>query len=155
MDDPKNPPATTPQPATEYEFTEAQNTLLRPLAFRMGFISTVFGIVSLIGLVFLTYTWQRLGFDNPVAVRLVGPHIVTVLMFLLVSVWLARAGKAFRLVVTTKGHDITNIMNALNELRKLFGLIMWILIIVIITTGYFFWKFLPMLEQIKEKLLPN
>jgi hypothetical protein len=48
---------------------------------------------------------------------------------LLIGIWTLNAGKSFRLVVDTKGHDIPHLMNALNSLRKLYTLMFWILII--------------------------
>jgi hypothetical protein len=48
---------------------------------------------------------------------------------LLIGIWTLNAGKSFRLVVETKGHDIPHLMSALNSLRKLYTLMFWILII--------------------------
>jgi hypothetical protein len=53
----------------------------------------------------------------------------------LIGFWTTKAAKSFQLIVDTEGRDIENLMGALGELRKLYGLQYWILIIALIFVG--------------------
>jgi hypothetical protein len=147
---PQAPPANAP---AEYEFSEAQNAIIGPLAFRMSIIGMLIGAVSLVGFVILMLIWQKLGWTMD-TLQLVGPHTLSSLLVLAISVWIARCGNAFRLIVKTKGSDMKNLMYALGEMKKLFGLIMLLLLILIVATGYFFSELMPLLDKVKE-LLPK
>jgi hypothetical protein len=48
---------------------------------------------------------------------------VTGLFFLLQGIWARSSAASFRKVVDTQGNDITNLMNAIGELRTMYGLL--------------------------------
>lgn len=60
------------------------------------------------------------------------PAIVQGVIQGIIGFWTTRAAKSFQLIVDTEGRDIENLMGALGELRKLYGLQYWILIIAIV-----------------------
>lgn len=67
------------------------------------------------------YSLDKVPTDNN---YLVGTAIftgVTGLIFLLQGVWMRSAAASFRLIVDTRGNDITNLMNALGSLRSMYG----------------------------------
>ncbi|NEO28762.1 MAG: hypothetical protein F6K03_18275 [Kamptonema sp. SIO4C4] len=114
----------------EYEFSSSQNSLIEDLANKMRFVSyflIVIGIVVILaGFVSLFLTSQGLGVEGFVQGLIQG------IIQLLIGVWTFNAAKAFRRIVTTEGYDIENLMGALGELRKLYGLQYWLLIIALI-----------------------
>src|SRR5262245_60017069 len=48
---------------------------------------------------------------------------VNALLYLLIGVWTRHAGKSFRLIVDTRGNDISLLMSALSALNKMYALI--------------------------------
>jgi hypothetical protein len=105
-----------------YEFTLVQDDIIRTLSKKMKFVGyfylVVSGLIGLAGLAFMFLNaWIGL------------LYLIMMTPELLIGIWTLNAGKSFRLVVDTKGHDIPHLMNALNSLRKLYTLMFWILII--------------------------
>jgi hypothetical protein len=108
-----------------YEFTQAQNDVIRPLSRKMKFVGVFYVLASVIvglaGLISL--------FFAPV-IGVV--YLVLLTPELLIGVWTINAANSFRLIVDTKGHDIPHLMHALTSLRKLYTLMFWLLIITFI-----------------------
>jgi type IV secretory pathway component VirB8 len=108
--------------AASYEFTTMQDEIIRSLSKKMKFVGVFYIVVSVIvGL-------------SALAFLLISPLVGFVYMILLtpellIGIWTLNAAKSFRLVVDTKGHDIPHLINALINLRKLYTLMFWILII--------------------------
>ena len=48
---------------------------------------------------------------------------VTGVFFLLQGVWARSSAASFQKIVDTRGNDITNLMNAVGELRTMYGLL--------------------------------
>jgi len=134
--DPQKPPEqpiplnqlqdTTPSgakpPVPSYEFTLMQDEVIRALSKKMNFVgyfyivaSALVGLAGL-GLMFVN-AWLGLF------------YMILLTPELLIGIWTLNAGKSFRLVVDTKGHDVPHLMSALGALRKLYTLMFWILII--------------------------
>jgi hypothetical protein len=51
--------------------------------------------------------------------------------FVIIGIWTKRAAVSFQRVVTTEGSDVTNLMAALGELKKLYTLQYWLILLVI------------------------
>jgi hypothetical protein len=105
-----------------YEFTVMQDELIRALSKKMNFVGYFYIVASaLVGLAGLGFmfinAWIGLF------------YMILLTPELLIGIWTLTAGKSFRLVVDTKGHDIQHLMTALGALRKLYTLMFWILII--------------------------
>jgi hypothetical protein len=100
----------------QYEFNPSQNELISDLATKMRFVayfSVAFGVLSAItGLI---------QFD--VAVLIQGTIAI------IIGIWTVKAASSFKKIVDTKGNDIELLMGALSELRKLYSLEYWLLII--------------------------
>lgn len=111
-----------------YEFTSSQNQLIGDLAKKMNFVGilmVVSGVISIIGgIVTLFAATSQGGFDFS--------SIVNGVLLLLTGLWTRNAAQAFNRVVNTAGTDIENMMGALGELRKLYTLQYWLIIIVLI-----------------------
>jgi len=103
----------------QYEFDQSQNELILDLSNKMRFVSyflilvgVLAGITGLLGL-------------NP-------GTIIQAVVQILIGVWTLKASSSFKLIVDTEGNDIVNLMGALGELRKLYRLQYWLLIIALV-----------------------
>ncbi len=103
----------------QYEFDRSQNELILDLSNKMRFVSYFLiagGVLSgIIGLLSLN-------------VGVIIPAVVDIL----IGVWTLNAASSFKLIVDTQGNDIVNLMGALGELRKLYRLQYWLLIITLV-----------------------
>jgi hypothetical protein len=104
-----------------YEFTPAQDDIIRSLAGKMKFVG-IFHIlagcvIGLAGLIALFYS------------PLIGVvYLVLLTPQLLIGIWTVIAAQSFKLVISTRGRDIPHLMGALTALRKLYTLMFWLLI---------------------------
>lgn len=100
----------------QYEFNPSQNELISDLATKMRFVayfSVAFGVLSAItGLI---------QFD--VAVLIQGTIAI------IIGIWTVKAASSFKKIVDTNGNDIELLIGALSELRKLYSLEYWLLVI--------------------------
>lgn len=104
----------------EFEFDTSQNALFSDLAQKMGFVGLLFmalGALTILGGVF-----NGIGGLSNVFVGV---------LYILIGLWTKNASDAFRRIVDTQGSDITNLMTALGQLRKLYALQYWAIIISI------------------------
>jgi hypothetical protein len=109
-------------PGPSYEFTPVQDDVIRSLSKKMNFVAYFYIVASaLVGVAGLGFMFLN-AWIGLFYMILLTPE-------LLIGIWTLNAGKSFRLVVDTKGHDIPHLMSALNSLRKLYTLMFWILII--------------------------
>lgn len=102
----------------EYEFTEEENVVVGDLANKMKFVGIfeiILGVIQILGGIF----GDKSG--------LVGGVVSIV-----VGIWTMNASKFFQKIVDTTGNDITNLMNAIRELLKLYKLQFWTTIISIV-----------------------
>ncbi|NES07158.1 MAG: hypothetical protein F6K22_32790 [Okeania sp. SIO2F4] len=103
----------------QYEFNPSQNELILDLSNKMRFVSyfLIAGgvLATIIGLLGL----------NPGV-------IIQAVVDILIGVWTLKAASSFKLIVDTEGNDIVNLMGALGELRKLYRLQYWLLIIALV-----------------------
>ena len=105
----------------EYEFSSSQNELIKNLADKMRFVAYFMiaaGVLGAIGGLFNLRT--GLG------------AIINGVVYILIGVWTNSASAAFLRIVDTQGNDIENLMGALGELRKLYTLQYWLLIVALI-----------------------
>lgn len=118
----------------EYEFTGSQNELIEDLAARMNFV----GILMIIGAI--------LSLVASLATLLMGEtkgvfdlSAVVQAAFLFITGWWTRnAAQSFNRVVNTTGSDIENILAALGELRKLYALQYWLIILTLVALAVIF-----------------
>jgi hypothetical protein len=111
--------------AKTYEFTGAQNQLIGTLAKRMKFVAIFFIVLGAILAVSGLFTLNRGG-------------IVTIFMgalYIIIGIWTIRAANSFKQIVDTEASDISYLMNALNELKKLYTLQYVLAIIAIVFLG--------------------
>lgn len=124
------PEGPLPSPgARQYEFTPEQDRLIADLAGKMrvvGFFSLFIGVL---GLSLMVYAWIR-------GVRYLDAG--SLILFCL-GLWTLGSARSFQEVAETEGRDVSHLMKALGELRNMFGLLYWILIvgIVLVVVAFF------------------
>jgi|LauGreSuBDMM15SN_2_FD.fasta_scaffold119302_2 hypothetical protein len=107
----------------QYEFSEKENILVGSLAKKMKFVGIfgiIFGILEILQGIFSDKT-----------------AIVQGLISIIIGIWTTKASESFQKIVDTQGNDISYLLGALDQLKKLFSLQYWTYligaIIVIIT----------------------
>jgi hypothetical protein len=112
---------TPPGPSTsppQYEFPESENALFRNLAWKMHFVG-----LFLISIGLLTIAIGGL-------VLHIGP-ILTGTYSAILGIWTQRASTAFKSIVDTQGKDVTHLLEALEDLRKLYTLQYWLCVLTL------------------------
>ncbi len=111
--DDESAPRTQQSPGpTDYEFDSNQNSIFSGLASAMRFVGTtsiVLGLVFFLGV---------LGGD----VFKIISALVQGALSLVVGLWLRKAASSIDHIVTTEGNDVSNLMAAMVELRKVYRL---------------------------------
>jgi len=113
-----------------YEFTGSQNELIGDLGRKMHFVGILMilgAILSLASGVIALFTAKTNGFSN---INISG--LVQGIFLLVTGLWTRNAAQSFKRVVNTTGSDIENILGALGELRKLYTLQYWFMILTLI-----------------------
>jgi hypothetical protein len=111
----------------QYEFKPQENKIIGELAAKMHFV----GLFMLaIGLLVIAI--------GAVVVVHIGP-IITGTLTCLVGLWTQRASVSFKNVVYTEGRDISHLISALEDLRKLYSLQFWLLILALILAFVGLW----------------
>jgi hypothetical protein len=124
-----NPPETTNAATTggarsgprsgdqQYEFKPGENRIIGQLASKMHFVGL---FLLAMGLLIIAIG---------VAVVFHAGPIISGILACVVGLWTQRASMSFRDVVRTEGKDISHLMDALDDLRKLYSLQYWLLIL--------------------------
>ncbi|MFB6274727.1 MAG: hypothetical protein ABEI32_01090 [Halothece sp.] len=115
----ENPQEYKPQ---EYEFNQSQNELIQGLASTMKFVGYFLIAIGIFSAISGIIAIANGGF----------PALVQGIAELIIGFWTIQAAKSFQLIVDTKGQDIENLMGALGELRKLYTLQYWVIMITLI-----------------------
>jgi hypothetical protein len=101
----------------QYEFKANENKIIGQLASKMHFV----------GLSLLVMGLLIIGIGVAVVFH-AGP-IVSGTLACVVGLWTQRASMSFKNVVNTEGRDISHLMDALDDLRKLYSLQYWLLML--------------------------
>ena len=108
-----------------YEFNNTQERLIRELSDKMRFVSYFLIAIGALLIISGIARIARGGFGG----------IINGIIQLLIGIWTNKAASSFRQIVDTRENDIENLMNALGELRKLYALQYWLLILALIVIG--------------------
>ncbi|HEY8077445.1 MAG TPA: hypothetical protein VIF62_25140 [Labilithrix sp.] len=114
-----------------YEFDPKQNDVIEKLGRSMhvvGIFMFVFGVLGLVGSVLAIVTHQ------------VGPQsgFAESLVMTLFGFWTQRAGGRFTKIVKTTGNDVTHLMAALDDLRKMYGVVRFVIVFCFVLLVAFF-----------------
>lgn len=127
----------TPTPefkSSQYEFNDEQNKTFNELATAMGTVST---LMKLLGLVFLIFLGLQIyhavkvntGADAYAPAAGLGAGA---LLCLAIGFWTGSATHSFRRIVETKNEDIWHLMNAMESLKNMYGLLRSIILLSIV-----------------------
>lgn len=122
-------------PIFQYEFSPSQNQLIGDLAQKANVVGTFLAAVGILGIVISIFNgiglFTTAGRDG-LLLSLFIQNLISGIFNLIFGIWIRNAAQAFRAIVKTEGHDIENLMGALGELRKVFALIFWLLVIALV-----------------------
>lgn len=123
--------------STRYEFTDEQNKTISHLADGMGAVGTLLKMLGLTFVIFLglqVYQATRGGADYGTVAGLG----VGTLICLAIGFWTGGSAHSFRRIVETKNEDIWHLMNALEGLRNMYGLLrsLIVLCLVLVFAGF-------------------
>ena len=116
--------------AKTYEFTGAQNQLIGTLAKRMKFVAIFFIVLGAIVAAGGLFSLSR-GIEGIITIFMAALYII-------IGIWTIKAADSFKKIVDTAESDVSYLMNALNELKKLYTLQYVLMIIAIIFVGIAF-----------------
>jgi hypothetical protein len=112
--------------APEYEFSTTQNEVFSELGSAMGFVAialVVLGTLSILGAV-----WQFV--EGARGVGLAG--LIEGIVMLLTGIWTRGAAGSVHQIVASSGHDIANLMHAMEHLGRVFRLQRALLVVAIV-----------------------
>jgi hypothetical protein len=122
MDTPIRAETTPSSSPVQYEFTSRQNAVIGPLAHDMLWVALPLQLVGVLYGVALIAAVIK-AFREPhvfMEAALIG---LAMLFYLALGVWTSRAARSFKDVVATQGNDVGHLMDGLDNLRKLYGLL--------------------------------
>lgn len=115
-------PDATPDATPEYEFNESQNRILQRLAQEMRWVALGF---SLLGLLYLVQTVamipSALKFSSLWLPALMLGIVTTFLVC--IGTWTSKASASLKNVVSSQGNDIQHLMQAMDNLRKKYSVL--------------------------------
>jgi hypothetical protein len=120
---PPEGPGATPPPARQYEFSPEQDRLIADLGDKMVVVGYFALALAVLDVVAMFATFIRVGNVN---------LDISAILFFLIGLWTVRAGRSFRDVARTQGRDITHLLDALVDLRNVYALFYWLLVLSLV-----------------------
>jgi hypothetical protein len=114
----------------QYEFKPSENQIIGELAGKMHFVG-LFMIATGLLVIAIGAFGINLRQGIPATLDSLSP-IFTGTLTCVVGLWTQRASVSFKNVVYTEGRDISHLIAALEDLRKLYSLQFWLLILGLI-----------------------
>ena len=115
----------------QYEFTDEQNKTISQLANGMGSVSLLMKLLGLAFLVFFGLTLYTAIQAQQNYAPAAGLGAAT-LLCLSIGFWTGGAAHSFRRIVETKNEDVWHLMNALEGLRNMYGLLRGIVLLSLV-----------------------
>ena len=108
-------PSAVPDARVDYEFSEGDRDSIRALAASMSFVGVC---LMLLGVLFGVFALGAVhaGFVPGGLALAVGAAVCVV-----VAWWMVSAGRSLSVLVGTRGRDVDHLMEAVAQLRRLFG----------------------------------
>lgn len=122
----------------QYEFTPEQNGLIGSLGGKMVFVGIVyvmFGVMyfGLAALIFLGVAADpKLKEQQSLMYAVAGIYALSGIVAAAFGWWTASAGGSFRRIVSTRGHDISRLMDGLGSLNRIYSLLRTIIVVGIL-----------------------
>jgi hypothetical protein len=136
-------------PGGSYEFTTAQNDVIGALGWKMrlvGLILLIFGLLNLVAAILIQVAFHQIGTENiDVAIRdrlveisardrwiITGYLTVVGAVLACVGAWTRSAGGSFARITTTKGSDVSHLMEGFQTQHKMYSLMATALVAAIL-----------------------
>ena len=111
----------------EYEFTPEQNDTIARLSDAMRWVSVpmlALGALCVVELIMsLVWLVQTKSYQDWHAIGTMLYLLFSTLLFLALAVWTSRSSFQFQRITETRGQDISHLMGALDDLRKVYGVL--------------------------------
>ena len=111
----------------EYEFTPEQNDTIARLSDAMRWVSVpmlALGALCMVNLIMsLVWLVQTKSYQDWHAIGTMLYLLFSTLLFLAFAVWTSRSSFEFQQITETRGQDISHLMGALDDLRKVYGVL--------------------------------
>ncbi len=108
-----------------YEFSVEENSLIADLAGKMKGVAVFLYLLGTVGMLGTVASGWRSRFDLAIVL------ILGTAFLFAVATWTFWAGKSFRKIVDTEGHDIPHTMVALAQLRRFYTLHFWLILLYV------------------------
>ena len=124
-----NEQSPTDRRVSQYEFSDAQNKLFDDLAGTMGFVGVASIAVGLMGgaMGVMALLWSL--DQGQGQIQGLGGILQGIVMTL-TGLWIRNAATAFRKIAHTQGDDVSNLVDALTELKNAFALQRGLILVV-------------------------
>jgi hypothetical protein len=106
-----------------FEFSRAEEGMFYDLGRKMRVVGAFFVLAGLVRLLYDALVLREVHLD------------LTFLIDVLIGIWTLSAARAFRQVAVTGGHDVERLMEGLSDVRKLYSLIYWLLIVSVVVAS--------------------
>lgn len=102
---------------SQYEFTADQNVVIGGLAGKMKLVAI---FLVTIGILSAMVNWVQ---GSIITGLILG------LVYALIGVWTFDAARSFRKIVDTQGSDISHLIDALKDMRRIYTLQFWVILV--------------------------
>jgi hypothetical protein len=113
---------------SEYEFSEVENRVVASLARTCGIAGVLTVLLGVVVVGIGVGVIVKFGLPAELAADALGVIAASTLFFLF-GIWTIRASRRLRLVVTTRGNDVSHLLGGFRELRRVYRTQQWLLII--------------------------
>lgn len=112
----------------KYEFNDDENKVIKDLAGSMGVVSIPCLFLGLAYMAVLALNWNALTLDRAMLGTAIAMGI-GMIAFLAIAAWTRRSSLAFRKITNTSGDDVGHLMEALNNLRKMYSMLSSVIVL--------------------------
>ena len=112
---PAEPEAVPPRPAPEPELGDREKDAFRKLGSSMSFVGVLgllFGVMTIVGAI------VTISVGSYIQAAVLG---VAAALQIMIAVWTAQGGRALTSIYTTRGRDVTFLMQGVTQLRRIYG----------------------------------
>lgn len=117
--------------SSQYEFTDEQNKTISQLADGMGSVALLLKLLGLAFLVFFGLTLYHAIYTQGNYAPAAGLGAAS-LLCLSIGLWTGGSAHSFRRIVETKNEDVWHLMNALEGLRNMYGMLRGIVLLSLV-----------------------
>jgi hypothetical protein len=116
------PSEASPTATVQHEFDSGQNQIIADLAKAMRWIAAPLVIIGVLYAIAAVMGVIQ-SFSRPETLLSVAFVVLATLFYVALGIWTRRAAESFQQITTSSGQDITHLMAALDNLRKKYSLL--------------------------------